>query len=207
MQTNGSNKCLIASKYWAVMDCTLQSVVGCSGLCWALLGCNGYYLAVLLLGCIGCNGLYWALLDCALLYWAVMDCTRLYWTAGGCTRLYCTVPPKMRVFVACPILMLKCQLVTKEALRDIQIARSGMFCDATKELFRKRRKNWSKDALMHVSRSTNPAILILILFFFAMSIIIIADICHDLHDLRWCTFLLQREPKISTFFGLFWLFG
>ena len=82
-----------------------------------------------------------------------------------------------------------------------------MFCDATEELFRKRRKNWSKDALMHVSRSTNPAILILILFFFAMSIIIIADICHDLHDLRWCTFLLQREPKISTFFGLFWLFG
>ena len=39
------------------------------------------------------------------------------------------------------------------------------------------------------------------------NMISIAHIFHDRHDLRWCTFLLQREPKISTFFGLFWLFG
>ena len=45
-----------------------------------------------------------------------------------------------------------------------------------------------------------------------MIIIIIAEICHDSHDRRWCTFssgctFLQREREILSYFGQFGFLG
>ena len=71
--------------YWAIKVSSGMhwAVLGCIELCWAVLGCTGLYWAALgsSLSLPGCASLYQAVLDCN---WDVLDCTGLYWTLQIC---------------------------------------------------------------------------------------------------------------------------
>ena len=63
------------------------------GLCWAVLGCTGFYCTVMgttgqYWTLLGCTRQYWAALGNTGLYWAVLSSCGLYWAVLGCTGLY-----------------------------------------------------------------------------------------------------------------------
>ena len=66
----------------------LESAKAALLVCLSSLSLTGSFLLLLgqfLLTLLGLTGLYWAVLGCTGLYWAVLGCTGLYWAVLGLT--------------------------------------------------------------------------------------------------------------------------